>query len=269
MGPSSFTLHILSDLHNEFKDHRPDPAWEKADFIILAGDIDKGRYGIDWARMAYPNKEIIYVSGNHEFYDRRRQDVLAELRIAARENGVHFLDDEVAEFPGIRFIGSTLWTDFKIFGDHAQKGVMKECMRSINDFNIIYEGDRIFSPVDAEQLFQKSVTFIKSELAKPFDGVSVVVTHHLPSPKSVADRYKDDLSSAAFASNVEFLMGEVPLWIHGHTHDSMDYMVGNSRVICNPRGYSRFTMPVENHEFEPNLLLKVSKDKVERISSSD
>lgn len=88
-------------------------------------------------------------------------------------------------------------------------------------------------------------------------GKTVVITHHLPSMLSVADKYKEDLLSSCFASNLDDLLGSANIWIHGHTHESFDYEINGTRVICNPRGYSRFDRDVENANFKSNLEITI------------
>jgi predicted phosphodiesterase len=249
-------LHVLSDLHLEFADFIPGPA--DADVVVLAGDIGKGAHGIGWARATFPDHDIIYVAGNHEFYGCNRLEILAKLRIEARECGVHFLDDEAVVIDGVRFLGTTLWTDFELFGSDDKPWCMKDAGDFMNDFRVIYEGDKVFSPMDSVRLHQKSLAWLEHELQRPFDGKTVVVTHHLPSRQSVAERFQKSALSAAFASNLEHLLGEpAVLWIHGHTHDSMDYEVMGTRVICNPRGYVLSSSGPENFDFDPGLVVEV------------
>lgn len=248
-------LHILSDLHNEFSHFMPTAASKEADVIVLAGDIWKHDKGIYWARQAWPDKKIIYVAGNHEFYGRNRKDVVSQLHIAAEKTGVHFLDDDEVVIDGVRFLGSTLWTDFELFGD--REGSMLEGMQSLNDFRVINEGDWVFSPIDSVNLHNKSLAFLKIKLAEKFNGKTVVVTHHLPSKLSVAERFKSDALSACFASNLDRLFGKSELWLHGHTHDSFDYVSSGTRVVCNPRGYCRYEGGGENGSFDPGLILEI------------
>lgn len=248
-------LHILSDLHNEFSHHMPPPTSKEADVIVLAGDIWKNERGIYWGRETWPDKEIIYVAGNHEFYGRNRKDVISQLHIAAEKTGVHFLDDAEVIIDGVRFLGATLWTDFELLGD--RDGCMIDGMQSLNDFRLIHEGDWVFSPTDSIILHKKSLAFLKTKLAEKHDGKTVVVTHHLPSKQSVAERYKRDTLSACFASNLDHMFGKSELWIHGHTHDSFDYIANGTRVICNPRGYCTYADAQENCHFDTNLIVEI------------
>lgn len=251
-------LHILSDLHNELSHYIPDAASNNADVIVLAGDIWKSAQGIYWAREMWKNHEIVYVSGNHEFYGSRRKDVMAMQRLAAKETGVHLLENDAVVIKGVRFIGSTLWTDFELFGESTKNWCMRDAQQGLNDFRVIHEGNRHFSPMDSVVLHEESAAWLGQKLKHElFDGKTVVVTHHLPSKKSVADRYVDDSLSACFASNLDDLLGHSSMWIHGHTHDSFDYEANGTRVVCNPRGYQRYSGNPENMDFDPALILEV------------
>ena len=250
-------LHILSDLHNEFGHFQPSPTSTEADVIVLAGDIWKQDLGIYWTRKTWPNQEIVYVAGNHEFYGRNRKDVLSMMRIASEKTGVHFLDNEEVNIGGVRFLGATLWTDFKLFGESETKMCMADGQHCLNDFRIIYEGTKVFSPMDSVDLHEHSLAFLTNKLSQQFEGKTVVVTHHLPSRKSVAKRYYDDTLSACFASNLDYLFGKSDLWIHGHTHDSFDYISNGTRVVCNPRGYNRYDKVNENSLFNQDLIISL------------
>lgn len=130
-------LHILSDLHLEFLAYAP-PALD-ADAVVLAGDIGLGTRGIQWAREAWPDTEIVYVPGNHEYY-RSEMGVENELlRAAAREHGVHLLNRDAAVIGGVRFLGATLWTDFRLFGDRERFHALQGGLHGLSDF----PGDRL------------------------------------------------------------------------------------------------------------------------------
>jgi len=254
-------LLILSDLHLEFSNLSF--ADTEADVIILAGDISKSDHGIYWARSTWPDKHIIYVAGNHEFYGYNRLEVLARLRITARETDVHFLDNEEVVIDDVRFLGATLWTDFKLFGVDLKMNCMYEGESSLNDFRVIKEGERNFSALDSINLHNASVAWLTKAIREPFDGKTVVVTHHLPSADSVVARFKKDLLSACFASKLDHLMGKPVLWVHGHTHDNLDYEIRGTRVFCNPRGYSIDGIRNENARFNPEFVLELDKPGAE------
>lgn len=247
-------LQILSDLHLEFSNLLLSET--DADVIVLPGDIWKGDAGIYWARATWPTKPIVYIAGNHEFYGKNRLETLAKLRIAARETGVHFLDNEEIIIDGVRFLGATMWTDFLLNGDKYFDMVCAS--DNLNDFRVIHEGKAHFSPMDSVVLHEQSIAWLTKKLIdEPHDAETVVVSHHLPSMLSVADRFKGDSLSACFASNLDHLLGYSELWVHGHTHDSFDYSVNGTRVVCNPRGYCRYEGGGENFDFNPNLVVEV------------
>jgi predicted phosphodiesterase len=253
-------LYVLSDLHLEFSDF-PTPNLE-TDVVILAGDIGLRTSGVDWASRMFANKQVIYVAGNHEFYRLDRAEVLHNLRDKCDEFGFHFLEnrsvtlfDASRQLP-IRFLGTTLWTDFMLFGAKLQNHCMDAGRRCLNDFRLIRDDDGIFSVEKSISLHKESLMWLCNELNKPFDGKTVVVSHHLPSTQSVALRFKDDPLSACFASELSHLFGLMDLWVHGHTHDSFDYQMNGTRVVCNPRGYVR-TGYAENVDFDPSLVVEV------------
>lgn len=248
-------IHVLSDLHIEIAAYQPQPV--ECDVVVLAGDIGNHAQGIEWGRHIWPNKEILYVPGNHEFYRLGRIETLKQMRVRARELGVHLLDNDEVVIAGVRFLGNTLWTDFNLFGEELKKSAMAEGKKYLNDFRLIRERFRVFSPARSAQLHKISRAWLTAKLQEPFPGKTVVVTHHLPSARSVAERYRASLTSACFASNLDELMGASALWIHGHTHDSFDYVLHGTRVVCNPRGYCRNPEKPENLEFDPGLVVEV------------
>ena len=252
-------LQIMSDLHLEFSAF--EPISSDADVIILAGDIAKGDKGVFWAREAFPGKPVVYVPGNHEFYGTQRKETLAMIHIAGRQTGVHVLDKNEfildGETDSVRFLGCTLWTDFLLFGEEKKKMAMYDGQIFLNDFRVIQEGDRgHFCAQHSIELHEQSLAWLKSKLDEPFDGKTVVVTHHLPSRLSVAERFKDSSISACFASELDSLFGKIDLWVHAHTHDNFDYVANGTRVVCNPRGYVTY-QGTENFDFNPNLVIEV------------
>lgn len=245
-------IHVLSDLHLEFAPF--DPPETGADVVVLAGDIWQGSRGIAWARRAWPHREIVYVPGNHEYY---RSEIGVENALmvgAGREHGVHVLNRGEVVIGGVRFLGAVLWTDFLLFGKHEREHAMLAGAAGLSDFSVIDYGTAAFTSHDAAELNRLDVAWLEARLKRePFDGNTVVVTHHLPSMRSVPGRYQRDLLSACFASHLDDLLGYSTLWIHGHTHDSLDYVAQGARVVCNPRGYARPGQPPENPAFEPAL----------------
>ncbi len=245
-------LHILNDLHIEFEDFAP-PATD-ADVVILAGDVGVGMGGLHWAENRFPDRSVIYVPGNHEFY---HHDIalLDELKAQAPDH-IHVLNDDQVIIDGVRFLGSILWTDFALFGEPGRFFAMQQARQRMSDFSIIRNHGRLFTPEDAVRLHTASRDWLAATLGEPFGGKSVVVTHHAPSSHSVHPRYASDLLTPAFAGNLESLLegDRVALWVHGHTHESFDYEVYGTRVVCNPRGYAPEAL---NPDFRPDWLIEI------------
>lgn len=245
-------LHILSDLHVEFESFEA-PATD-ADVVILAGDIHVGRRGLDWALQQFPEKPVIYVLGNHEYYGKALPRHTAKLREFASGTNVHILEQDVLTLDGVRFLGCTLWTDFSLFGDPRIAGY--EATQTMTDYKRIRVSPsyRRLRSIDTAAIHDRSRRWLESQLRESSSDI-VVVTHHAPSRKSLHGFRHDDLLSAAFVSDLEefLIRSKARLWIHGHLHSTSDYTLGKTRVLCNPRGY-----PDEyNNQFVPNLVVEV------------
>ena len=251
-------LNILSDLHlsrGGLEVPRND-----ADIVILAGDVARPREAIAWASRLH--KPALYVPGNHEFYGGSIDGTVAELRRLATGTSIRILDDDAIVVGGVRFLGSTLWTDFLLLGPGAARAAaMHEGQRFMRDFTHIRrreDSDATFTPEDSAALFDAHAQWLSAALAQPFAGPTVVVTHHAPSRKSIHPRFADSPVNACFVSDAERLIdgSRACLWIHGHTHDSFDYTVNGTRVVCNPRGYARDGVN-ENSRFDPEFCVEV------------
>lgn len=247
-------LNILSDLH---LGHGALPAPDNdADVVILAGDVARPVEAVAWA--ASLPKPVLYVPGNHEFYGSSIDGTLKSLHALCRGTNVRLLDDTVAVLDGVRFLGSTLWTDFLLFGAPRRECAMQAGRRFLRDFSRIRmreAADAPYTPMDAAARFEIHHHFLAARLAEPFPGRTVVITHHAPSPRSIHPRFADSLLNACFISDVEHLLnGTACLWVHGHTHDSFDYAVNGTRVVCNPRGYARNGIN-ENARFDPDFVI--------------
>lgn len=249
-------IHILSDLHNEFS--RFEPHATEAAVVVLAGDTWLGARGIEWARQAWPDKDVVFVPGNHEYYRSEIGIENEEMARVAKACGVHFLNRSAAVIGGVRFLGATLWTDFRLFGEAERRHSLAAASNGLTDFRLIDYGPRTFIPQDSAEINAADAAWLEGKLKlEDFDGATVVVTHHLPTMRSISEHYRKDLLSACFASNLDNLLGYSKVWVHGHTHESFDYELNGTRVICNPRGYCRLGQPPENSEFNPDLVVDV------------
>ncbi|HSW08743.1 metallophosphoesterase [Aquabacterium sp.] len=251
-------LNILSDLHLGFAGMaRP---VNDADVVVLAGDIARPAEAVAWALGL--DKPVLYVLGNHEFYGGSVEGTAAEMKRLCAGTRVQVLDDSEVHIGPVRFVGSTLWTDFGLFdAPERRAAAVAEAQRLLRDFSRIRRheaSDALFTPADSVQLFERHARWLAERLATQHDGPTVVITHHAPSPRSIHPRFADSLLNACFVSDAERLLGahRAALWIHGHTHDSFDYRVNGTRVVCNPRGYSRAGV-IENARFDPDLIVEV------------
>ena len=253
-------LHVLSDLHLSV--HGLEPSATDADVVVLAGDIARPDAAVAWASQFA--KPTLYVPGNHEFYGGNMASVRRALRESCAAAGIHLLDNAGVVIDGVRFLGSTLWSDFRIAGEGAiQAEAIAQSVVFNRDFSRIRIGpedaERVFAPGDAMALFAENVAWLEQALGEPHTaGPTVVITHHAPTPKSIHPRFAGSLLNTNFVSDVQALIQarRPDLWIHGHTHDSFDYVVGATRVLCNARGYARDGV-AENANFDPALTVAV------------
>ncbi|MBP8201469.1 MAG: metallophosphoesterase [Nitrospira sp.] len=226
-------IRYMSDLHLEFSDYRPDPV--DADVVVLAGDIDSGTSGLEWAARQFRDTPVIYVAGNHEYYDQDMLILRKELAEAAGRLGIHFLDNQAVVIGQVRFIGSTLWSDFNIGGDRSFS--MDVARELVNDYYFVTHGSRLLTPEDTLSHHQLSRAYLDQQLRIPFEGKTVVVTHHAPSLQSLSHDSQQSFTAAAYVSNLEEIARKADIWIHGHIHERLDYRIGKCRILCNPRGY--------------------------------
>lgn len=279
-------LLVLSDLHLE-SGHAPTvPSGLEYDAVVLAGDIHSpGHKAVHWAQRpsTFGGKPVILVPGNHEFYGRERGAELEEMGRVAHNTNVQLLDRRSAVIGGTRFLGCTLWTDFQLLmqvGDELDADVglaLEEANRRLNDFQAIQvvaaatqanryrEFKRLLQAEDTMWMHWLDRDWLRRELKRPFNGPTVVVTHHAPSAGSVAAKYARDKLTPAFASNLPDEFFEVPaLWVHGHTHTAADYVRGKCRVVSNPRGYRMGDGSFENNLFDAAKVIELSLDGMER-----
>ena len=285
---------VLSDIHLELGTSLTLPPGLTADdydVVVLAGDIHSpGHKAVFWAQResTLGGKPVVLVPGNHEFYGRVMSTELAEMKKAAAGSNVHLLDRDCVVLGGLRFLGCILWTDFQLpvrqpSGEMAVDvgGAMLDANRRMNDFRLIEvlspsrsrlpfrEHPRQLQAADTLAMHWIDRDWLRRQLAEPFDGTTVVVTHHAPSIGSVADRYAADWLTPAFVSDLPDEFFAVPaLWIHGHTHTGFDYLKGRCRVVSNPRGCRLRDSSFENHVFDPALVIDVASSTASQFEGA-
>jgi len=244
-------VQIMSDLHMELR------AWAKfsgkyffisrldatdVDVLVLAGDIATKRFlqeVLEEFCDKYP--QVIYVPGNHEYYGAYAAEHDEKIKeICAKLPNLHLLDPGKVVIDGATFVGAALW-----FRKNKAANKVKYLL---GDFSLIGRFDPWVYEKNAE-----AIAFFEKNMA----DADVVVTHHLPSNKSTPARFASSPTNPFFVCNMEKMIKKYkpPLWIHGHTHDRKDYMIGNTRIIANPLGY-----PGEKYitgNFDKKLVIKI------------
>lgn len=227
-------IQFFSDMHLEFGDCQLEIE-PTADVIVAAGDIGLGLDGVLWLERA--PKPVVYVAGNHEYYGGDLVYTRDKIAAAADGRPVHFLNNGAVQIQGVRFLGTTLWTDF----GGADPVLMRLAEELMNDYSQVrFQG----GPLTSEHILdvhQYSRDWLVAALEQPFEGPTVVVTHHAPTPWS----WRGDPESPvrhAYCNSLEDMLTRynIDLWIHGHIHWVSDYRSDGVRVVCNPRGYTGY-----------------------------
>ena len=281
-------IKVVSDLHLEFSDINIKND-ENCDVLILSGDIlvaedlydypspdpytpggmanygrrvqASARYNDFFKRVSFQFPHVVYVAGNHELYHGKWVKSIEFLRdfFAQRFSNVYFLERDIKTIDDVTFIGCTLWTDMNRMDPitlHSVRDMM-------NDYRLIRNDEKGYTalkPADTVLRHRESLGYIKTIVEGRHDEKFVVVGHHSPSFQSVHEQYKGEtLMNGAYHSSLEeFIMDrpQIKLWTHGHTHHAFDYMIGETRVVCNPRGYESDRWK-EQTGWNPNIVIEV------------
>ena len=236
----SVKIRVWSDLHI---DHSMFEINEKnsEDILVLAGDIVEVT-GCKYILSKFLDnvcavfKEVIYVAGNHEYYGGKIE--LVNLWISQQKfkyKNFHFLNNDVVELNGVRFIGSTLWSNIYLTKS-------EEIKHSMSDFYLIYYKGAPFTPEICVDLHEESLSYVESVLKQPYEGKTVTIFHHSPSLSFIQERFVNSNLNSAFHSDLDFLFKQynIDLCIFGHTHQCEDVTLHNTRVVSNARGYSKY-----------------------------
>ena len=282
-------IKLVSDLHLEFSDINIQND-QNYDVLILGGDImiaqdlhdhiaaDFNPYSAGsftdltrkqervqrfrdfFKRCSFQFPHVIYIMGNHEFYHGKFYAAIDYMREeCAKYPNVYMLEQDMKIIDDVVFVGGTLWTDMND-RDPLTMNAIKDLM---NDFRIIRNDKREYakmSALDVAIRHDKTLGYIKLIVQEHKDKRCVVVGHHAPSFKSVSEQYASQtLMNGGYASDLsEFIMDhpQIKLWTHGHMHQPFDYVIGGTRVVCNPRGYESDGYS-ENSGWNPNIVLEV------------
>lgn len=292
---------LLSDLHLEHAAAYVVPDAVDYDVVVLAGDIHSpGTKAVHWAarESTFGGRPVIYVPGNHEFYDHEMGTELEAMRQAAQGTPVHVLSRDSVVLQGVRFLGATLWTDFTLpVGNEGEPSDYREetdiaralaaANRYLTDFRCIRLADpslprhrgedvklRLLTAEDTLAMHHVDRDWLRRELEAGHSGPTVVVTHHAPHRMSVAKRYRSNWVTPAFVSDLphSFFEGEPmwvggrkqdasgpALWVHGHTHTAFGYQVAGCRIVSNPRGYRIRDGSWENSQFDAGKVVEVAE----------
>jgi predicted phosphodiesterase len=261
-------IQLLSDLHMETHPNwHPTPA-PGADVLVLAGDIGSYQPGHQMADEDFGLRPfsplagwptpVIFVPGNHEYDTLDFDTAHIRLRDTCERLGMVWLERASYLSPwtdlqgrNVRFVGTTLWTDF------AALGAPEKAFRAANYYLKKTDTTRHGELFLAEQLRQQGLQcqeWLKTELAKPFAGTTVAVTHFAPSLKSADPRYGMTPGTAGFCNALDALFPQADLWLHGHLHAPSDYWVGGCHVVANPLGYARKN---EQAHFQPANCIEI------------
>jgi predicted phosphodiesterase len=271
-------LWVLSDLHVELTrgwDLPSGDARPQFDVLVVAGDlVPRAERGVKRLRERLPDRPVIYIVGNHEFYGADEFRTVEKARAAAAGTNIHVLQYEAVRIGDVTFAGATTWTDFDLFGD--QYRAMRVASDRMNDFRKIrtarYER-RFRHHAYARHVAARS--FFESEMRKPRSGKLVVVSQHAPRPGPAVTLSdpptRDEILTAAYRSDLTALMSPAAddgrgalrpadIWIYGHTHESEDTVIGHTRVVSNAKGYGPWLPECrawDNPRFDPNFVIEI------------
>jgi predicted phosphodiesterase len=262
---------LLSDLHLEFytegwvwkpKQHREDPNT----ILLLAGDIHVGGKAEPWIKeMCERFYHVVYILGNHEFYGQTWHGVKKHWANLDMPDNFTFLDDDTVVIDGVRIIGGTLWTAIKDQTDDFAFTMWRgrQAMYDYAATSIVrvpgMKAERL-TPQDTIGAHETTVKYIIKKLQEPFEGRTIVMTHHMPHEACIHPKYVGDWLNPFFITHLDDIIKtyDIAYWVHGHTHEKVDEIVHGTRILCNPKGYYGYEV---NKDFMEGLVFNVATDK--------
>lgn len=251
-------IRLLSDLHLE--GYRYKHTHEGEDVLVLAGDIHTRNRHEEVISQVPSTVQIVLVAGNHEYYHSVFEDVNEHLKsLETKYPNFKFLNNESATINGVEFFGGTMFTDFTLDGWSQRPYVEIDAQRFVADFKVVAKrafsdpGWEMWNPSDHKAEHDRFVNELSGWIDRTEGKRRVVVSHFVPTPQAIHPRWKASSLNGYFTADMERFMGWEGLWLFGHTHDSADVMIGDTRCVCNPRGYGQ-----ENAAgFNPLLIIEV------------
>lgn len=234
------TFQYASDLHLEFPQNREwlgeRPLEACADVLVLAGDVlpfaALPKHRALLRRLTKPFREVVWIPGNHEYYGGLLDDVQPALEGELRPN-LRLVNNQVLHYPGVRLLGTTLWTAI----GQMNEGSMR---RQVGDYSAIRHGRGPLLPAHTTARHAQCLAWLKAELARPFDGATVVVTHHVPTLRHYPPEFAGSPLNEAFATELHDLIhgSGAAAWIYGHHHrNTPAFHIGGTRMLTNQVGY--------------------------------
>lgn len=261
MTMKKLKIGLHSDLHLELQQPPGDfLSGPVPDILILAGDIayiDQVHPFLVELSENFTEMDIIYVCGNHEFYHRSHMDkeIATLKRNVKKQPRIHFLQCDVIELHGIRFLGCTAWSEMLYFGKDRVNDIANLVGNCVNDFHVIRYQDQIFTPRNATAIGKKHRKFLESKLSEKSDLPTVVVTHFSPTVEYGNARFRISELSAYFSNTYEDIIqkNQPDFWCFGHTHYNVDTFSGKTRIISNQKGYGREC----EGDYDPNFIFEI------------
>lgn len=240
-------LHIVSDLHLNSQ-QQASPLPQCADVLVIAGDAQEGASSVQALvsvaqRYLDAGLPVLYVLGNHEFLGGVFRENLRKMHRMCRKAGITLLHNRAVTVGGVEFFGATLWTGYRLPGMSDLRANMRQAQHFMPEHQMAWtdvRGKTLLSPAYLLRAHEKSVRILEAFLAKPSAAKRCIVTHHSPTIRGIAPRFRPMLTTAAFTANMEPMMARYRpnLWVFGHTHFPLDTVILRTRVVTNPCGYA-------------------------------
>jgi len=258
------TIQLASDLHiGEYLAEGleiPFRVHPQANLLILAGDIDIGLQGMDFARTL--DVPTLYVPGVLEHAGLEPEVAAPLMKLDSSRTKVRVLQNDAVVINGIRFLGTTLWPNFgppSLLKGPESVGIAV----AMTDYGTLQDGGKTMTYSGLWARHQAAVAWLSQRLAEPFDGPTVVISHHIPHPKSIPRQGAGDPFAAPCQTRLTALMTFVDYWFHGNVHVACDYRIRDCRVICNPVGAPAdhrypYSVAQDSNRYDPELLTRIS-----------